>query len=173
MNGSAPLQPARAVQRRCTPGGHGAQRGYTLVELIIVMVLMGILAAVAGPRFASTSVFAGAAAVESTLATLRMAHSTAIARRATVHVQINGAAGRITLCNDAGCASPLTPPGGETAWLQLAGSLQFANSATYSIASDGRPSLASALVVQVTDASAAPAGSAVQVEPETGHVRKL
>ena len=33
------------------------QRGFTLVELILVMVVIGILAAVAGPRFFSREVF--------------------------------------------------------------------------------------------------------------------
>lgn len=147
-------------------------RGFTLVELVVVIVLMGILAAVAGPRFANVSVFKGAAAVEATLATLRAAQSTAVARRATVHVQINGPAGRITLCSDAACASPLTPPGGDSVWLQLDAGLRYAASVTYSVGADGRPSFGSALVVQVTDQASSAAGPALQVEAETGHVRK-
>ena len=148
-------------------------RGFTLVELVVVIVVMGILAAVAGPRFVSVSLFKGAAAVEATLATLRAAQRTAVARRATVHVQINGAAGSLALCADAACTSPITPPNGDASWLQLDSSLRFAASTSYSIDAYGRPSFPDALVVQVTDQSGASAGAALQVEAETGHARKL
>ena len=37
-----------------------AQRGYTLVELVTVMLIMGILASIAAPRFFETNPFADA-----------------------------------------------------------------------------------------------------------------
>ncbi len=50
-----------------------AQRGFTLVELLIVVIILGILAAVVVPQFSSSTSDAKLAALDATLANMRSA----------------------------------------------------------------------------------------------------
>jgi MSHA pilin protein MshC len=62
------------------------QRGFTLVELITVMVIVGILAVVALPRFFDRNVFESRGYYDQAISTLRYAQKTAVAQRTTVCV---------------------------------------------------------------------------------------
>jgi MSHA pilin protein MshC len=73
------------------------QRGFTMVELIVVMVLVGILGAIAGGRFFERGAFESQAVGEQVRAMLRYAQKTAIARNAPVFVRFEE--NRISLCH--------------------------------------------------------------------------
>jgi MSHA pilin protein MshC len=62
------------------------QRGFTLVELITVIVVIGIIAVVAAPRFFDKNVFDSRGFYDQVISTLRYAQKTAIAQRTTVCV---------------------------------------------------------------------------------------
>ena len=64
----------------------GVERGFTLIELIIVIVLLGVLAVVAAPRMFNNNDFYARGFHDETLALLRYAQKTAIAQRRTVCV---------------------------------------------------------------------------------------
>jgi len=64
------------------------QRGFTLVELVTVIVILGILAAVAAPRFFSERPFADRGYVDELAAALRNAQKIAVASGCWVSVTV-------------------------------------------------------------------------------------
>jgi MSHA pilin protein MshC len=79
------------------------QRGYSLVELIAVMVLIGILGAVGANRFFSRQDFDLRTFADRTASMLRYGQKLAIAQHRNVHVLLDGA--NIALCYEFQCAS--------------------------------------------------------------------
>lgn len=69
-----------------------AQRGFTLVELITVMVIVGILAVAVLPRFFTVSDFEDRGSADQVKALLQFARKTAVAQHHNVSVAISGGA---------------------------------------------------------------------------------
>ncbi len=92
--------------RRCV------QQGFTLIELIMVIVMLGVLAVFAAPRMFNSNDFYARGFHDETLALLRYAQKTAIAQRRTVCVTFpTAAAATLTMAKDpstANCATPTT-----------------------------------------------------------------
>lgn len=80
----------RAPQRR--PWCVGPTYGFTLVELTLVLVILGVLAAVGAPRFFATTTFQARGFYEETLSAARYARHLAIATQCPVRVDIDAAA---------------------------------------------------------------------------------
>ncbi|HTN29382.1 MAG TPA: type II secretion system protein [Pseudomonas sp.] len=72
------------------------QRGFTLVELILVMVVIGILAAVVGPRFFSRDVFDERIYFEQALAAVRYAQKVAVASGCSIQAEVDDTGYRLT-----------------------------------------------------------------------------
>lgn len=146
--------------------------GFTLVELLVVMVIAGILAAVVGPRLSDTGPFKARGQADALLSTLRSAQSVAVARRAEVHVRLTAASGELQLCADAGCTSLITPPEGDSPWLRLDPAVKVPADVAYTIDGLGRPSFSAALDVPLQWADGTATGHSVRVEPETGYAHR-
>lgn len=101
-------------------GGQGQarlQRGFTLIELVMVLVLVGVLAVFAAPRLLATSDINARGFHDETLAYLRYAHKSAIAQRRTVCVAFTGSSLVLTVAAATPattCSVNLVGPKGES-----------------------------------------------------------
>lgn len=82
------------------------QRGFTLIELIMTMVIIGVLAVAVVPRFLGTSVFQSRGFADQVQATLRYAQKEAIAQHRNVCVSISSGAISLTIASLSGAAYP-------------------------------------------------------------------
>ena len=89
-------------------------RGFTLVELIVVMVIVGILAVAVIPRFASKADFDARGFSDATASLLRYAQKSAVAQRRLVCVGFSAAAVSLTMASTFGgaCNMNLAGPDG-------------------------------------------------------------
>ncbi len=144
----------------------GVERGFTLLELILVLAIAGILAAVAMPRLVGQNSFDTRGFADQLAATVRFAQKLAIAQHRNVFVQLN--ANSATLCYDAGCAGLAPGPGGEAPYTVTAPNGVAIASPVAALGFDagGRPNIAAPLAIQVNGAGA----YNVRVEQETGYV---
>lgn len=147
---------------------HAAETGFSLVELIVVLVLIGILATLALPRLDSGS-FEDVRFRDGVLSGLRYAQKSAIAARRTVCASFaqnpSQASFLIAAQGAANCAAgtPLAGPDGGVLVVTARGAAAFAAlPADVVFDAGGRP---------LTGAAAITIGTlAISVEAETGYV---
>lgn len=139
-------------------------RGFTLVELITVMVLIGVLAVVALPRLFDRRDFDARGFFDQSKATLRYAQKAAIAQRRTVCVAFAANGVALTMAgaaNSAACDTALILP-----FQPVAGAGLNASVAGFQFTSLGGTD-------QAADVTATVAGATgtITVDRVTGYVR--
>ncbi len=85
-----------------------SEHGFTLVELVVIIVILGVIAVVAGSRFMARDGFDSRGSYDEATAIVRFAQKTAVAWRRPVYVCV--AATQVTASAAPGCATPLTNP---------------------------------------------------------------
>ena len=151
------------------------ERGFTVVELIAVLVLVGLLAAVALPRLDALTGLRGDSWREQVVAGLRLAQSTAVSHRRLVCASFN--AGhlelRVAAANPASsCSTALRGPDGGNRFTDSlpASSVVVSPAGTLFFQPDGRVSQdgAGASVGNRSISSSGVAG--ISVQGQSGHV---
>jgi MSHA pilin protein MshC len=160
---------------------HKEDRGFTMPELIAVLVIIGIVAAVAAPKLISSS-FDEVRLQQQTLSALRYARSSAVSMQRTVCVAFAATSVTLTYNSTAydpstaaiptTCATGLSAPGGGPApyVVQAQGSATF-SSFPASLAFDrlGRPYSSVGVLLAATQTITLNNGSQIAVEPQSGY----
>ena len=165
-----PATPISIFRRRC-PTRFGA--GFSLVELIVVLILVGILAVVAIPRLVGIEAYNTKGFSDRVLAGIRYAQKQAVAKRRKVCVSVVATNVTFQYASIAGaaaaCDTPLAGPGGQSPFVVAVetggvGSVVLAPVTTFHFNALGQASAGQTLTVT---------GDSVvniHVEAETGYV---
>lgn len=171
-------------------------RGFTMVEMVIVIVVLGILSAVAASRFIDRGNFDAPAYAGKVKSLLRYGQKLAVAQNRPVYASVFTDA--VALCFDAACAVPVPAPSGAnsgsaatlaacsgsgtwycegkpqdvpmTAGVTLPHTFFFDEQGRPFSGSDATGSDASSFAGLAITIGAGAGAQAVNVEPETGYV---
>lgn len=148
--------------------------GFSLVELVATLIVIGILAAFAVPRFVDRTGFESRGFYDQAQGLVRYAQKIAIAQRQSapkgpLYVVI--AATSISICYDAACAAAVTDPiSGAALVLNAPAGVTLAPVTTFSFAGSGAPSTAAQLAINVNSTGVGDINRTFYVEALTGYV---
>ncbi|MCW5603030.1 MAG: GspH/FimT family pseudopilin [Burkholderiales bacterium] len=150
-----------------------SRSGFTIVELVVVIGIAAVLAAVAVPKMIGPDGFASRGFYDQAQTVVRYAQKTAIAWRRPVFVCVTVNA--VTAATAAGCANPINNPvvrGGNVPLTVTAPSGVTLAPANFSFDAAGRPNPNGTITIAVTSTIPGDPARQIVVEAETGYVRR-
>lgn len=147
-----------------------AERGFTLTELVVAIVIAGILAVVALPRWQGDTGFEARQFRDETVAVLRLAQKSAIAAHRRACANFSSSQVGISLSanfDDANCGGGFTlnnPAGGLAVASANGGATYSPIPPTLSFDAGGRPAVSATITINGLP------GMPIVVEAETGYV---
>ena len=153
------------------------QWGFTLIELIMVVIMLGILSVFAAPRIFDTDSFNARGFHDETLAFLRYAQKSAIAQRRTVCVAFSSTSATLSIASraaTASCDTPLRGPGGDTPGTinAKAGTAYGTVPADFNFDGLGQPVNGMGMLVAAQTIQVDNAANTITVEAVTGYVHE-
>ncbi|HUF22009.1 MAG TPA: GspH/FimT family protein [Burkholderiales bacterium] len=138
-------------------------QGFSLIELVVVLLVVSVLAVIAIPRLAGTQDFQTLGFFDSTQAAVRYAQKLAVAQRRPIFV--SSSADSLQLCYEPACSSTVTDPIRNQPFVVNAPAGVSLAGANLSFDGLGRPSAGATFVVSDSETS-----RSFVVEQETGYV---
>ena len=149
-------------------GNRKDKSGFTLVELIVVIVIVGIMALIAAPRFFAQARFDASRFHEAAISAIRYGQKVAQAQHTNVYVIPS--ANAVALCYDAGCATTVkSPADNNAAFIVTAPSGIGLTGSSFNFTSLGQPNPNAMQTLTVTGDTVV---RQIVVEQETGYVHK-
>jgi MSHA pilin protein MshC len=147
------------------------QRGFTIVELVVTIVIVGLIATIAIPRMVDNRSFESRSFYERTIAVVRQAQKVAVARRSTAApILVCVTATTISAGRGANCATLLPDPvgSGNLSFTAPAG-VTLSPTGNYSFDGLGQPS--AAIVINVNSTIPGDPARQITVAALTGYVQ--
>lgn len=148
--------------------------GFTIVELVVVIAVLGLLAAIIVPRFVGPDAFASRGFYDEATSVVRFAQKISVAWRREIFVCVT--ASSVTASAVAGCGTPLIHPatGGPLTAAAPAGvtlsPVAFSFTAPLATQVGGRPNPDTQIVIAIASTIAGDPARSITVERETGYV---
>ena len=146
----------------------GRGRGFTLIEMVVVIAILGLLAAVIGPRFIGRDAFASRGFFDEAQSVVRYAQKTAIAWRRPVFVCITATV--VSAGTVSGCGTLVVHPLTGNPLTTTAPSGVTLTPASFSFDGGGRPSPNAQVTIALASTIAGDPARQIVVEAETGYV---
>jgi MSHA pilin protein MshC len=139
--------------------------GFTTIELVMVIVILGILSVTIAPKFFDNSVFQARGFSDQMLATLRYAQKAAIAQHRLVCVDLTATTVTLTISGNTRCNLALNLPDRVGNTLTAPTGITLNPATTINFDALGRANSAATIIVSGIN-------NAIIVEAETGYVHQ-